>query len=173
MLMKQLLLISGIILISIFSYAQNGTLAFRVAGGTLLDQPKPGIAFALDLKIPKVPIAITPYFQNYNSGGLKKQYFGVNIQFTKNLTKGLYGGIGGGITKWSYNKQTRTSPSIGPLLGVRIRLIEKLSFFSEVKFNVNIKSNQDTNDFNSGIQINGPLFDNDISGIIGLSYILL
>jgi hypothetical protein len=164
--------IAALFILNTLCNAQDGIMAVRAGGGLVVEDPQGGLAVAFDLKTAKVPIAFAPYFQFFTSSGYNKLYLGAEVQFAKNLLKGLNFGLGGGIAKWKLHGISRTSPSIGPLLGYRIRLSNNLGLFVQGKFFINTKTKQDTDDFNSGQLINGPLFDNDITAIAGLSYLL-
>jgi|WetSurMetagenome_2_1015567.scaffolds.fasta_scaffold65330_2 hypothetical protein len=169
---KTFFLLMAIVVFSTICNAQNGIIGIRGAGGLILDEPMPGIAAAFDLKLGKAPLVFSPYVQYYASDGLGKAYFGANVQFEKHLSKGFYFGVGGGLASWSYDGDSRVSPSFSPLLGIKIRLTNKLSLFGEAKMFINTKTNQDTEDFNNGVEIIGPLFDNDFTAIVGLSFVI-
>jgi hypothetical protein len=169
---RTIFLLMVIVVFSTISNAQKGIIGIRAAGAMILEEPKPGIAAAFDLKLGKVPLVLSPYVQYYTSDGLGKAYFGANLQFSKQLSKGFYFGVGGGLASWSYDGDSRVSPSFSPLLGLRIKLTNKLSLFGEGKMFINTKTNQDTEDFNNGVDIIGPLFDNDFTAIVGLSFII-
>ena len=144
------------------SQAQNSNFATKLGLGVIIDATTPGFIGSIDYKIPEAPILLSPYFHYYSESGLGKQYFGADIQFTNQIGKGFYVGIGGGIARWSYEEYSRTSPSISPHLGVKISISNKVSLYTEGKMFVNTKTSQDTEDWNSGVLESGLLFDNDL-----------
>jgi hypothetical protein len=170
---KKLTLILGLfIFFTGMIHAQDGIIAIRGGIGMLLDESTIGFSGNFDFKVPKVPFVLSPYIQYYSKADLNKLYYGADLQIAKNLLKGFYIGIGGGIAKWSIGSYSRTSPNFSPHLGYRIKILDKLCIFTEGKMFFNIKTNEDTDAFNSGQTINGPLFDHDLSLKIGVGYLL-
>jgi hypothetical protein len=153
-------------------HAQEGTLALRGGIGMLVEETTLGFSGNFDFKIPKAPFVLSPYIQYYSKADLNKLYYGADLQIVKNVLKGFYIGIGGGMAKWGSGSYSRTSPNFSPFLGYRIKVLDKLCLFTEAKMFFNTKTNEDTDAFNSGQTIKGPLFDNDLSVKIGVGYLL-
>lgn len=166
--------------LSIFCQAQNSGVSIKLGPGMITDYIEygdffPGFHVGLEYKPFKAPIVLYPYLNHYYLTGedrpsdvYSRRYYGAIIMFSKNLSKGLYFGVGGGIAYWIEDRNTSIrSPSISPILGYRFRLSNNLSFLTETQLFFNTKY------WTEPRPVGAFCIDNDVTVRVGVSYTFL
>jgi hypothetical protein len=167
-----ILLITVLILFTGISHAQDNKTTFKIGGG-IVDSYIPGATLAIDAKISKTPLSLSPYinYYYYSPDDGRELYFGLDLLITKQFPGlGLFAGLGGGIARWNWYETARTSPCITPLIGMSFQIVKNIGIFGEGKWFVNTKSKKDTEAYNNGHFGGGTPFGNEFSILGGLCF---
>jgi hypothetical protein len=156
-------------------YAQDSNFSAQVGIG-IIDMDFQAITFggSLNFKPDNIPLALSPYIENFSQSDQSRTYYGANILITKKIDSHIYGGGGIGQTKWKIYDYSRNALTFNLVAGVKFRISNMVGFFAEGKFFANAETNKDTDLFNSASQnhnsSNVPdfLFDNDFFVSVGL-----
>lgn len=179
MIQKILLILATVIMSCTLAAAQTTQLALRLGPGMIVEDSHFGVAGAFDLKPGKAPIAFSSFIESASSEGLTRTYYGLNLLVTNRLDKtGIYFGAGVGSAHWSIEGSSRNALIYDFLLGFKVRVAPKVGVYGHGKFNLNSKTNEDTDQFNNssagGFRDPVPdfLFDNDLVASVGINLIL-
>lgn len=155
--------------------AQESNFSAQAGVGTIeMDFKAITFGGSLNLKINGIPLAISPYIENFSQTDQFRTYYGANILITKKIDSNLYGGIGIGQTKWKIYDYSRNALTFNAVAGVKVRISNVIGIFAEGKYLYNTETNNDTNLFNSAMHSRNTsklpefLFDNDIILTVGL-----
>lgn len=161
------------------AHAQTTQFALRLGPGMIVEDADFGFAGAFDFKPGKAPFVLSPAVESVSSEGLTRTYCGLNLVLTNRLDKsGVLCGAGFGTTRWSIAGSSRNALIYDLMLGFRVKASSKVAFFSQCKFMLNSKTNEDTEAFNNsswrGNRASVPdfLFDNDLVATAGIAVVL-
>jgi hypothetical protein len=172
---KIVLIIIGLIALHKPGNAQESNFSAQVGIG-IIEMDFQAITFggSLNFKPDNIPVALSPYIENFSQNDQSRTYYGANILITKKIDSHVYGGGGIGQTKWKIYDYSRNALTFNLVAGVKFRISNMVGVFAEGKFFANAETNKDTDLFNSASQnhnlSNVPdfLFDNDFFVSVGL-----
>ena len=179
MVQKILAVLTMAMVLSVSANTQTTQLTLRLGPAMIVEDAHFGFAGAFDFKPGKAPLAFSPFFENASSEGLTRTYYGLNLLVTNRLDKsGLHVGAGIGSAHWSIEGSSRNALIYDFLLGFKVMASRKIGIYGHGQFNLNSKTNEDTDQFNNssagGFRDPVPdfLFDNDLVASVGICLIL-
>jgi hypothetical protein len=132
--------LSTLAMLSLFG-VQADAASLRTGGGIIIDKSIWGAGLAMDFHAKDLPLALTLYTDHYNSSLFFTSFYGVNV-LAKAEVAGektliyLGGGIGGMRAREKLYSQTKQSFVFNLTARIRLKMTERIGFFSEVRHNL-------------------------------------